>query len=589
MDESQSQLQDRVAALEKAVAELRAQLDPRPTAATPTDAGGEIERIRLTTPPKRRKSAGPKRRKQTPSISLPDDPEVLLKWAGIGLVVLSIAFLFKYAVDEDWLTPTIQVVLGGVLGLILLGIGGLVYSKRARFGQVLQGGGIAAFYITLFAGFQLLDVLDNRTSFAGMVVVTLAGFALGLYQKDPPLVVLGLLGGLATPFLLYTGQGDVPGLMSYTCLLLAATTVIYLSYGWRSVLYVTVVGGWLVFAIAQSQLPWDVSLQTGDRLAIQLAVVFGVIAFWLAPVVREVLRLQKPDAVSSRDMQSQVATSLERVLRNVVHQLIVVTPLVAIALSAEIWRLPKTQTGLISAGATAVYVLVALALRSDAVKRVRYSHAVMSGLLATLTVVLLLDGNGLLVCLAAEVAVLHILASKLSDKLLRSGAHALFVIVALWMWIRLADHTGVTPPIVNIDALSDLVALALAVAAALSVRVDQHQRVYFALTYAGALAWLYRELSTFPNGQAYVSAAWGLIGVSLLIFGLRRHKEMIRGAGLATLVLVVGKLFVVDLAQLDSLWRVAVFLGIGAGFLTVGYFLPQLWKPLVEQEDAPTD
>jgi uncharacterized membrane protein len=427
-------------------------------------------------------------------------------------------------------------------------------------------------------------VLDYRTSFAGMVIVTLVGFGLGLQQKDPPLIVLGLLGGLATPFLLYTGEGDVAGLMSYTCLLLAATTIIYLSYGWRSVLYVTVVGGWLVFWIAESQLPWDSTLQTADRFAVQLAVAFGVLAFWCAPVVREVFRARKPETVVDRATQSALASSLERIFANVVHQMIVVTPLIAAALSAALWDFPKTSSGLMLAGAAVVYAAVALVLRSDAVERIRYSHAVMSGLLATLAIVLLIEGNGLLVALAIEAAALHILAGKLDDRLLRSGGHSLFVILAVWMWIRLGEFSDLTPPLVNLRALTDLVVLALAVPASFSLSNDKHRRVYLALSYAGALAWLLRELSTFDNGHAYVSAAWGIIGVALLIWGLRAQKDMIRGVGLATLALVVGKLFVVDLAELEPLWRVAVFLGIGAGFLIVGYFLPQVWKPIVKGE-----
>jgi uncharacterized membrane protein len=225
-----------------------------------------------------------------------------------------------------------------------------------------------------------------------------------------------------------------------------------------------------------------------------------------------------------------------------------------------------------------------LVLRSDAVERIRYSHAVMSGLLATLAIVLLIEGNGLLVALAIEAAALHILAGKLDDRLLRSGGHSLFVILAVWMWIRLGEFSDLTPPLVNLRALTDLVVLALAVPASFSLSNDKHRRVYLALSYAGALAWLLRELSTFDNGHAYVSAAWGIIGVALLIWGLRAQKDMIRGVGLATLALVVGKLFVVDLAELEPLWRVAVFLGIGAGFLIVGYFLPQVWKPIVKGE-----
>ena len=42
--------------------------------------------------------------------------------------------------------------------------------------------------------------------------------------------------------------------------------------------------------------------------------------------------------------------------------------------------------------------------------------------------------------------------------------------------------------------------------------------------------------------------------------------------GLGTLLLVVGKLFVVDLAAVGTIWRIALFLGFGVVFLVLSYF-----------------
>jgi uncharacterized membrane protein len=246
----------------------------------------------------------------------------------------------------------------------------------------------------------------------------------------------------------------------------------------------------------------------------------------------------------------------------------------------------ETTAGIVVAGVAAVYGLVALLLRSDAVNRLQYSHAVMSGVLFTLAIVLLIEGDGLLACLAVEFAALHLIARRLDDDLVRTGGHILFGIVAFWMWIRLVDPSHNTPPVVNVSALTDLVVLALTVPAALSLRGETQRRIYLGLGYAGLLGWLFRELSLLDNGHAYVTVAWSLIGIGLLLYGLRSSKDVFRGAGLATLALVVGKLFLVDLAELDPLWRVAVFLGIGTGFLLVGYFLPQVWKPILKQEES---
>jgi uncharacterized membrane protein len=47
---------------------------------------------------------------------------------------------------------------------------------------------------------------------------------------------------------------------------------------------------------------------------------------------------------------------------------------------------------------------------------------------------------------------------------------------------------------------------------------------------------------------------------------------------LATLLLMVAKLFLVDLAALDALWRILLFLTLGGLFLLISYFLQGLWR-----------
>ena len=71
----------------------------------------------------------------------------------------------------------------------------------------------------------------------------------------------------------------------------------------------------------------------------------------------------------------------------------------------------------------------------------------------------------------------------------------------------------------------------------------------------------------------------------MLVAGLRLdHAYLIRG-GVATLFLVVAKLFLWDLAALDPLWRVLLFLGFGGMFLLLSYYLRNLWNP---RDDADT-
>jgi uncharacterized membrane protein len=79
-----------------------------------------------------------------------------------------------------------------------------------------------------------------------------------------------------------------------------------------------------------------------------------------------------------------------------------------------------------------------------------------------------------------------------------------------------------------------------------------------------------------PNGQAYVSTVWAVTAAGLLVAGTRWRWSAGQGAGLLTLALFVGKLFLVDLAAVPVLGRIALFVGAGAGFLLLSYALPQV-------------
>ena len=92
------------------------------------------------------------------------------------------------------------------------------------------------------------------------------------------------------------------------------------------------------------------------------------------------------------------------------------------------------------------------------------------------------------------------------------------------------------------------------------------------------LLWLLREMSPLTNGQGLVSITWGIYTVVLFVIGLRKDVNIVTKTAMATLLVLIGKLFLVDLANLETLWRILLFLGFGAVRLLLSYFFKALWK-----------
>ena len=191
---------------------------------------------------------------------------------------------------------------------------------------------------------------------------------------------------------------------------------------------------------------------------------------------------------------------------------------------------------------------------------------------------------------------LHLIYRGLPRWRTRGAAHAVSVAVAAWLVARLVGGAVTSgypgPPVLNAWGLSDLAVIALLALAGLlpgAVSPNRLARAYGFAAHVALLAWLWRELSMPPGGEAYVTVAWGSYAVALLVAGLRLDLLRLFRGGMATLFLVVGKLFLVDLASIEAVWRVLLFLGFGALFLALSFYTRSLWRPRARSDAAVSD
>lgn len=495
---------------------------------------------------------------------------------GIALLLLGLAFLFKYSVDEGWLVPAVRVAFGGVLGGSLLWSGLRMQRTRPALRQVLLGGSSAAFYITVFAAQQLYGLLPYAAGFVGMIAVTAVTFTLAIRQDGAALGVIGAVGGLGTPFVLDPGSAPgVAGLVGYAVILLVGMAAIYLYRGWRSLIATSAVGGWLVMLSAVLGFPNDASAFT------QWTVQGGLVATWLllggVPVVRAWLQARAPEQWTRPDwplgdrLPSAVGTPPA-------YALVSISPLLAFTASQFVWNgIPDAVWGDIALAGAGLYGTAYLRLRQDALTRYAPAHALVAAVLAAIGLTIWLDGAALLVALGVEMLMLHWAARQLSAPVLRWTGHAFAVLVAV-VWIEQIEtiEQGVTP-ILHAAGLSELAVLACVVTVPVVLTSTVAPRIYRAAALGGWLAWSWQELAVLANGDAYTSAVWGATALLLLVAAARRNTAELQYAGFATLALFVGKLFLVDLARLSALWRILLFLGFGAIFLGLSYALSGTW------------
>ncbi|MFB6098202.1 MAG: DUF2339 domain-containing protein [Salinibacter sp.] len=253
-----------------------------------------------------------------------------LNYVGIGLLLFGLAFLFKYSVDQGWLVPTVRVGFGVALGSALLTAGLRVYDTRRRLRQVLLGGSSATFYATVFAAYQLYGLVSYPVAYASMVLVTVATIGLAVQQDESSLAIIGTIGGLGTPFLLYSAAGSVGGLAAYTCTVLGGACAIFFVQGWRSLLYTTVAGGWLVFLVTAVR-AGEVGGRPPDVWALQVGIGGAWVLLAGTPVVRALFRRTHSDRWPGPPRPSWVDRLVGR--DRSVYGLITASPFLALGLA----------------------------------------------------------------------------------------------------------------------------------------------------------------------------------------------------------------------------------------------------------------
>lgn len=521
-------------------------------------------------------------RPSTASVRL--DGQFWLNKLGIGILLLGVALLFRYSIDQGWVTAGRRVAFGVAVGVGLLVAGLRMDERQRRFVPVLLGGAVATFYIVGFASFLLYGLIGYPLAFAGMMAVTALAYGLALHRQEPTLALLAALGGLGTPLVLGIDHATPRGTALYVSLILGWTCALHLMRGWRSVLWISLVGGWLLLLLYADLASVESSLGINpfrivsvDRWVMQAAVVFAWATCGVLPFLRE-LRLRAGSARGDGSPEAAEAWSEGTVFHW--HGLSLLPPLAALLATAILWQPSVAQWGALTLACAAAYQFASMAVQARDGQLARVLTLGASVFLAMGSVAAL-SGEALLLALAAEAAALLYLARRYYGGALAAVGHMLFAFAGAWMLARVIGGDALGARAHSVDLA--VIGTALAISYLVASREELLAYRYFA--HVALLGWLWRELVPLPGGQGYASVAWGAYAVVLLVLAMRQHSTLLERTAVATLLLVTAKLFLVDLAALEAIWRVMLFVGVGGAFLFLSYAL-QTWRRSQPAEDA---
>jgi uncharacterized membrane protein len=173
-----------------------------------------------------------------------------LNRAGVIALLVGVAFFLNWAFVNNWIGPLAVVIFGFIGGAAVFLLGEWFLRRGYTiFGFSLQGLGIAALYLSLWAASEYYRLLLPWAGFAGMLLLTAATSAAAIVRDSEALAIFAAIGGFGTPLLLSTGRNLETELFAYVLILSAGVLLTLRFRPWVGLLATSFLGAVVVSAV----------------------------------------------------------------------------------------------------------------------------------------------------------------------------------------------------------------------------------------------------------------------------------------------------------------------------------------------------
>lgn len=483
---------------------------------------------------------------------------------GIVALLIALAFFLKYVFDNDWIGPHGRIAIG-----LLMGAGLLVFSqwllKRGYryFSDGMAGLGAGAFYLSLFAAWDFYGLISNSTAFVGMIVVTASMTAIAVGRDSQPIAFLALLGGFLTPALLSTGQDAQIVFFTYIAVLNGALLVLAWHRNWRALWIAAFTGTAIYFW------NWNETFYSPEKL---LPTAFFATLFFL--------QFSAVPMIQTRREGKLFVEQVILILLNATSYLL--------ALNTLLYDDHRWTLTFILLALAALHQWVARSLAKTEAARLFFSGLALT--FFTLAIPIRLEGRWVTMAWAVEGAVLIWSGFRVELRWFRWAGLVLLgvAVFRLFLFPIEAERFVLNPRFATLAVVIACLAIVFTFSKRSKPVLSAVEHRFFGLVglavnpltvwtlsmevwdlfgHMGADVGIDRGLAQ----QLALSLLWTIYATALIIVGVRRDSSALRLQGLSLIGLVVGKVFLYDLASLERIYRIVSFVVLGALLLAVSF------------------
>lgn len=594
-------LLERVKGLEEEVARLKTATPVRQSTPVKEFAGYDSSKEIIIPDPQPAKQ--PASLKPPPFPSPPPAPAPSLenaigtRWIGrLGVVaiLLGVGFFLKYSFDNKLIGEAGRIILGLICGLAFIGAGEYLQKKKnlTLYGQLLSAGGLAILYLSLYAAFAFYHLIPILLATLGMLAVTSAGLTLSVRYSAYALAAVALLGGFLTPVMLSTGHNQPYTLFGYILLLDAGTLLLVRFRPWVSLAAASLCGTILIYA------SWHLKFYTITQNWLAFGVVLTFFVFYNLFAVFYHLRSKKEtSAVEYLIICGSAAFFFLAFLAQYHFKVVWEVKIFTLALALF-----------------EITLAMLAAKRSANGERIATTYAMISLVLTVAATFMILEGLWILPVLAAEMAAAGWAGLRLNVRALRYGAYLVGLLVLIRFGhdiiLRLQPFESYLP-VINVRFAVCAAAIGAFYVLFFSLRhfisrltAEEHilPGAVFTIAQVLSLALLSFEIydyfrfqssgrvlrwtDTHHAYQLSLSVLWTIYASALIGIGIFKRIRGARIMGMLLMGIATMKVFLIDLSELRTFYRIISFIVLGALLLIVAYCYNR-FKHVIFGEDEP--
>ena len=499
-----------------------------------------------------------------------------LGWAAICAILFAAAFFLKYAFDNRWIGELGRVAIGVAAGVSMTVAGFKYHQRKWRvFSQILTAGGVILLYLCTYAAFGYYHLATQKAAFAYLAILVAEAACLALLYDAPAIAIMALIGGFLSPVLLRSDRDQYQSLFGYLAALdLGALALLK---HWPGLGSLAFAGTHFLFWL------WYGERYHPRKLAAVMA--FQTIVFLLFLLAYVAKQLLKRKTASGEDLG-----------------LLLINPFVYFATAYYLMNPGHHDwMGVFAVGMALIYAGTTWVLL-DRAATTRTESLLMIGValtFVTIAIPIQLQSNWITIAWSIEGLLMLWAGIETRDARLRAAALALFglALMKLVCWDTPYSRPMFTP-VLNKYFLSALVVTACLIAAA-SVYQKLGQRrqilepiqILVIVLVTIVVLWFVMSVETYTYfaaraavqkltedashelwlGQMALSVLWSIYAGVLVAIGFIRRSAAVRWAALALFALTIIKAMFVDIAQLEQLYRIMVFLVLGLLLLLVAW------------------